>query len=39
MTEYIGCGYFSLETCKLLNPYEILGNKGMRPQLMTKQNT
>lgn len=36
MTDCIGCGCLSLERCKLLNPYDKLGEKGAGPQRMTK---
>ena len=36
MTDCIGCGCLSLEKCQLLNPYDILGEKGKGPQLMTE---
>ena len=35
MTDCIGCGCLSLERCKLLNPYDELGEKGTGPRLMT----
>lgn len=36
MTECIGCGCLSLERCKLLNPYDELGEKGTGPQRLTE---
>lgn len=36
MADCIGCGCLSLEKCKLLNPYDKLGEKGAGPHLMTE---
>ncbi|QRV25096.1 redox-sensitive transcriptional activator SoxR [Marinomonas foliarum] len=36
MADCIGCGCLSLERCRLLNPYDELGEKGTGPRLMTK---
>ncbi|GGN21137.1 MULTISPECIES: redox-sensitive transcriptional activator SoxR [Marinomonas] len=36
MTDCIGCGCLSLERCRLLNPYDELGEKGAGPRLMTE---
>ncbi|MGP5211083.1 redox-sensitive transcriptional activator SoxR [Psychrobacter alimentarius] len=35
MSDCIGCGCLSLERCKLLNPYDELGEKGAGPQRLT----
>ncbi|SJN58012.1 redox-sensitive transcriptional activator SoxR [Vibrio ruber] len=36
MTDCIGCGCLSLERCRLLNPYDKLGEKGAGPHLMSQ---
>ena len=36
MADCIGCGCLSLERCRLLNPYDKLGEQGAGPRLMTE---
>ena len=36
MADCIGCGCLSLERCRLLNPYDELGENGTGPRLMTE---